>query len=971
MIAASRRVFPLVAITLASLGSIASGAILDFRAAFGSGAPPVGISTANFSSVEAIPASTTVDPIPARAFAGGDFSGQFNVGALNPIASQNAQDGVLVGLTHDAAAGVWFADWMLQVQCDGGNAQINDVAISTTGEIFVGGTFEVDARFDLPPPLPQINLVDPGGGGSPVSFIAIADPRGAWIDAFVVPGMQLRSLALDRTGDIFVTGRPVLARRLDPTGQPIWNMPEPPETLSLNQIAVELDPTAPSLYVLGTFNSDPNPGATDRDAFLVQIDKQNGAETWRRNIASQGEERAGGLGIGPLGNIRASVSSTGRNVLYDGNPLQDLPVVSARHAHLLFVAPDGMLERDRLLGNSLAAGGDMETHDLDIDYAGNAHVSVSYSGPYLFKGVNFAGQEDSAVVAIDALGIPIRFTNTEGPGFALGNAVAAPDRNLQILVGSVRGSAPEFFDNILVPTQPDQRAFFSALEPIVDQESYILTSTQPNTPVAIMAQQINEVGGEIYRVLDFPNEGIRLVSAYLTPEQRNSLDGRFITVRDFDLRQDGSVSPSGWALEALNTAPPVAAYSYIFPETCHQTALYLIDTAIDTSSGFFNTNPNLNIGSSFLVRGVGDPLTSTKFDHGTEMLSMIAGPTYGAAQGTPIDVISYDIYPDGATAKLSSLVEAIALANSDKALNYPYDPGVYCIASSATVPGASTSSLDSVIDYAIGPNVYATVLVSAGNTTGSASSYTPSDQGAKSGVICVGAMDITNTQLVGTRGPTGVDLWAPGDSVAAADVLGLATTVSGTSPATAYAAGTALIYLSGNPVLNPVDLETAVVSTHSQSDTIGKIAHIPTAGVPGAMDFADWTAWYGLVDSTISGNDDGDNWTNEEEYIWGFDPLSFDYQGSLLDLSYAFATSTLTIEFPLSCALYQPSALMTPYHLRDGSSLSVERSSDLKTWTDVTSTLTFVEEGHSGNQTKISFDYVVSTSPCFFRIKVQ
>jgi len=971
MTAASRRVFHLAAIVLASAGPLAFGEILDFRTAFASTASPLDRGTANFSSVAAVPG--VEDKNSARAFAGGSFTRQFNLGDLNTIFSQTAEDGVLVGLTHDTPNALWVADWMLQVRCDNGNARINDVAISPLGDIYVGGTFEGDATFDLPPPLPQILLRDLQGDGAPISFIAIASPTGEWLNAFVVPGMELRSLALDSGGEIFVTGPPILARRIDPAGLEIWSIPEPPRTISLRQIAVELNATAPFIYILGTYNRDPNPAATDEDAFLIQLERSAGAVKWRTDISSSGDEHAGGLGIDPLGGLRVSVSSDGLDLRVGGTLLQDLPTVSSRHSHLLFIAPDSTLLRDRLLGTSLAPSGEMETHDLAIDYAGNAHVAVSFLGPFGFEGIPYPGQDDTAVVAVDALATPIRFTNTSGAGAAFGNAVAAPDRNLQVLAGGLQGSDPEFFDNILpFVALPDQRAFFSGLEPILDQKAYILTSIAPNVPIGTMAQRITAVSGEVYRSLDSPNGRIRLVAAYLTTEQRSGLGQQFTSVPDVDLQQDGLVNPSGWALAALNSAPPTEPFSYTYPETCHQTALYLIDTAIDTSSGYFNANTNLSIGASILVRGIGDPLVSSKFDHGTEMLSMIAGPTYGAAQGTPINVISYDIYPDGATAKLSSLIEAIRLSNSDKALNYPYDPAVYCIASSSTTPNESPASLEAEVDYAIGPNVYATVLVSAGNTADEdASGYTPSDQGAKSGVICVGAIDIDNTQLASTRGPGGVDLWAPGDTVAAADVAGGPTTASGTSPATALTAATALIYLSGNPVLTPADLETAVVTTHSQSSGIDPITYIPSTGVPGVMDFADWTSWYDLIDTATTGNDDGDNWTNEEEYIWGFDPRVVDYEGSLLVLSYDAESSTLTIEFPLSCALYQPSALTGDHLLRGGKSLFVQQSSDLLIWNDITNMITLVEEGHNSNQATISFDYEVITAPCFFRVGVQ
>ena len=295
------------------------------------------------------------------------------------------------------------------------------------------------------------------------------------------------------------------------------------------------------------------------------------------------------------------------------------------------------------------------------------------------------------------------------------------------------------------------------------------------------------------------------------------------------------------------------------------------------------------------------------------------------------------------------------------------------IGSSASTPGASSFSLTSAVDYAIGSSVNATVLVSAGNVSdgnkkGTPLDYTPSDQGAKSGVICVGAIDINNDQLASTQGPDGVNLWAPGDTVDAADVDGFATTVSGTSPATALAVGAALIYLSANPVLIPEDLKTAMV-TNSQT---GNIVHVDTEA-PGIMTFTDWTNWFLLDDTSPSGNDDDDNWTNEEEYIWGFNPQVPNFEGSVVTLSYDSSppTPTLTFEFHLSCFLYQPSTLMSPHELRDGSSIIIEQSSDLQTWTNINEDLILVEEGSSGGQMRVSFDYVVSASKCFFRVRVQ
>ncbi|MFM1562000.1 MAG: hypothetical protein ACKJSK_22060, partial [Roseibacillus sp.] len=64
------------------------------------------------------------------------------------------------------------------------------------------------------------------------------------------------------------------------------------------------------------------------------------------------------------------------------------------------------------------------------------------------------------------------------------------------------------------------------------------------------------------------------------------------------------------------------------------------------------------------------------------------------------------------------------------------------------------------------------------------------------------------------------------------------------------------------------------------------------------------------------------------------------------------------------------STLMSPHELRDGSSLIIEQSSDLQSWTNIED-LILVEEGSSGGQMRVSFTRMVSASRCFFRVSVQ
>jgi hypothetical protein len=160
-----------------------------------------------------------------------------------------------------------------------------------------------------------------------------------------------------------------------------------------------------------------------------------------------------------------------------------------------------------------------------------------------------------------------------------------------------------------------------------------------------------------------------------------------------------------------------------------------------------------------------------------------------------------------------------------------------------------------------------------------------------------------------------------------------------------------------------------------------KIVHVPdptdasVANDLNHMVYADWAAWYELDPEAGPDEDpDNDDWSNEQEYVWGFDPRSHNYEASILTMDYDPDTGTATFEFPLSCFLYQPSALASPFTLRDGSSLTIERSGDLTpgNWIDCTSeVLNLDEEGHESNVVTISFDVEATKSRCFYRIRVH
>ena len=282
----------------------------------------------------------------------------------------------------------------------------------------------------------------------------------------------------------------------------------------------------------------------------------------------------------------------------------------------------------------------------------------------------------------------------------------------------------------------------------------------------------------------------------------------------------GEISSPGWALARLNHGSGSQDHSpFNYPESTQRVRLYLIDTAVDNSGGWFNANENLTLQPSILIRGALDPITSSAFTHGTQMLSIIAGPEAGAAIGTPIEVISYDIYPQGEGSTSSSALLATAL--SEIQLHMLLNPGVpaaVCIANGSAKAASSPAIGNYVTNIVL---MGAPVIISAGNSGADAVSYVPANLGINSGVITVGASDQQNKRIPTSNFGEAVDLYAPGKGVRTFHPgnpsIGQNTLADGTSPAAALATAAVLSHLSRDPSLTPAEIESMLEDTSYQA----------------------------------------------------------------------------------------------------------------------------------------------------------
>jgi hypothetical protein len=266
-------------------------------------------------------------------------------------------------------------------------------------------------------------------------------------------------------------------------------------------------------------------------------------------------------------------------------------------------------------------------------------------------------------------------------------------------------------------------------------------------------------------------------------------------------QENDIISPNG-----VISPEPGTRYM-VFPPSPNTVRLYLIDTGISHQTEWFSRKRNLKFEEGYY------PISSTSTLHGTRMLDIIAGPESGALSGTPLHVVSMNVYgSDHGSTTSGLLADAIfeAIDREQDAID-PQIPALICMAS-GSVDQASSAILENAIDQAVAAGI--PVIVSAGNGGAEAAKFVPSGYGVKDGVICVGAYGKDLHPLAMSNWGAAVDLQAPGEGVRTLSLPqpspGLHHGMTGTSPAAALATAAALHRLSMNPELSPAQLEAAL-----------------------------------------------------------------------------------------------------------------------------------------------------------------
>ena len=414
--------------------------------------------------------------------------------------------------------------------------------------------------------------------------------------------------------------------------------------------------------------------------------------------------------------------------------------------------------------------------------------------------------------------------------------------------------------------------------------------------------------------------------------------------RDIAVAPHGAVANAGWALARLNDGDAMASQSFAYPETSQPVRLFLIDSAVAHLGTWFAQNPKLTLEHSSVIGGT----ASTDTKHGTEMLSLIAGPGTGAAVGTPIQLVSIDVYPGGSST-VSRITEAIY-----QALEYqeahPGIPGVVCIASGSEPVATAPSSMADAIQTAIEAKL--TVIVSAGNAGLNASQFLPSAFGTQSGVVCVGASDANNVHLPNTNWGSAVDLYAPGYMVRSINhqnpFSGTYGTMNGTSPATALTAAAAIIELSKNPTLLPAQVESAL-----KGESVATVTPPAPLVAPASLV---------QVQPDPQGDSDGDGAPDILERFFGSNLADSSTLPSPAEVSRIPGGAQLS--FFVDADLYNNGSGT----LSDGSTWRIRCSENLTHWTDAVGTLT--PGAAVDGKIPVTFSMPTTAPSCFLKIEV-
>ncbi|MEK7951856.1 S8 family serine peptidase [Luteolibacter soli] len=907
----------LLFVVLPLLGGTSWGSQFTWNSLVGSG----GSGTAEVVAIRAPRQAGEAPP----AFAAVNMKGAVDLAGLPLLDSLTAPTAAVLRYSDDASGKRTKLDWSATIRSTGGVRITGLATAGPSGEIFVCGVSEGPPVFG--------GLVLPIGPRDPRGFVARLDPAaGVWLGYFITEGILPTGVSFG-ANQVFVTGGGCLCAAYSAGGMPRWMASLPAGSMAASHI--DLGPGG--IQVLA------KSAEGDGSLKVSRLSPLDGSTLQSFAVEGSAACKAAGLRVGSDGAVWVAANrAPGRN-----------PV----RGFLTRLRRDGTTEWKSDLGTPETIA-DMVVGSFDLDAEGNAWVGAKLNGRWAFPDLDAQDfVQDVALVAVDQAGKVFDFQRGTGEGKESATAVCAAVPGMAMLGGSCSGGLLSLGG--LSPLTPGSGGsmFLSSVRKAAGLSHWVFRN-DPASPhlldLPVLRHLLRALGISPY--VDV-NNGLlgSAVTGYATKEQIALLRAIGGVVAEPEIEIEPKLADRGWALarmaDASNKALPQDKVDYEPVASTKGVRLYLIDTAVKHVANWFAANDKLTNDGTVLIRGSGDPTVSSQFEHGTRMLSLIAGPETGAVTRTPVRMLNLDIYPKGNSTS-GLLANAILEAVDHHEENEPSQPATICLASSSTASADSTivrMALQKAVDAGI------VVIVSAGNDGKSASTYLPARYGTMDGVICVGASGTANERATFSNYGPAVDVYAPGDSVRslryADPQKGTYDLINGTSASAAYASGAALLQLSLDPGLSPGAVEAALKSrAYKGPVTLLQLAK-PVAAVSKEASMPE------------DYDGDGDGFVDLIERFHGSSVT--DAASRPVPITLRPEGNSVAARFTIASDLFVSS---NPYQLSDGTRWKVMVSEDLKTWRVAEGTLT-TSAGSSGTM-EVKFVFAKSGERGFVKIEV-